>query len=158
MQISVTYMKPTAVLFARATGPYETSVQVAWGRMLSWLDEQRVRKRTPRGFGIINDNPRASDPDVRRYDACVELQPGLTTDPSSGIGRKMTPGGAYAVARIRGPHKVISDAFKHLRNVWVPEHGLRIDANRPHLEIYLNDPATTDPLNLLTDVCVPVSP
>lgn len=158
MQISVTYMKPTAVLYTRAIGPYERSVSTAWNHMLGWLDTQRVRRRTPRGFGIINDDPRSSSADDRRYDACVELQPGLTTDPSAGIGRAMTPGGAFAVARIRGPHSAIRDAFKHLRNAWVPAHGLKIDPDRPHLEIYLNDPAITDPTDLLTEVCVPVLP
>lgn len=158
MDISVTYMKPTAVLYARASGPYEQSVEEAWGRMLSWLDLRRVRARTPRGFGIINDNPRSVHPGQRRYDACIELQPGLVSDSQAGIESKMTPGGAFAVARVRGPHAAISRAFKYLRSEWVPKHGLTVDEDRPHLEIYLNDPATTPADQLLTDVCVPVVP
>jgi len=149
-------MRPTPVLYFGAIGPYEESIGRAWDRMLSWLEAHNLRSAAPRGYGIIHDHCGAIAPPLRRYDACVELLPGFSPDPTSGIVRKVTPSGAYAQVNLKGCHRQIADRFRRLREQWSADDTLVIDETRPYLEIFLNDPAATPREELLTQLCVPV--
>lgn len=156
MRINFVYMRPTPVLYFGAIGPYEESIGRAWDRMLSWLEAHNLRSAAPRGYGIIHDHCGAIAPPLRRYDACVELLPGFSPDPTSGIVRKVTPSGAYAQVNLKGCHRQIADRFRRLREQWSADDTLVIDETRPYLEIFLNDPAATPREELLTQLCVPV--
>jgi DNA gyrase inhibitor GyrI len=149
-------MRPTPVLYFGAVGPYEESIGRAWNTMLSWLEAHNLRRATPRGFGIIHDHSGSIAPPLRRYDACVELLPGFSPDPSSGIVRKVTPSGAYAQVNLKGCHGQIAENFRRIREQWSEADALVIDETRPYVEIYLNDPAATPREELLTQLCVPV--
>lgn len=142
----------------RAFGPYGVSAPAAWDGMRAWLDAHGLRSRVSRGYGIINDDPQSTPEDLRRYDACVETIAGLTAEQAAGVGQLTVPGGAYVVHRHIGRHRTIGAGFSYIHRKWVPGHGLRVDKRRPYLEIYLNDPATTPPKELMTDLCVPVFP
>lgn len=156
MRINFVYLRPTPVLYFGAVGPYEESASRAWEVMLSWLEARDLRRAAPRGYGIIHDHSGSTVRPLRRYDACVELLPGFSPDPSSGIVRKVTPSGAYALHCLKGCHDQIADGFRRLREQWSEEDALVIDETRPFMEIFLNDPASTPPDELLTQLCVPV--
>ena len=156
MRINFIYMRPTPVLYFGAIGPYEESITRAWGKMLSWLEAHNLRRATPRGFGIIHDHSGSIAPPLRRYDACVELLPGFSADPPSGIVRKVTPSGAYAQFNLKGSYGQIGESFRRIRNQWSEADALVIDETRPYMQIFLNDPAATPPEELLTQLCVPV--
>jgi AraC family transcriptional regulator len=158
MQIDYVYIRPVEVFYFRALGPYKSSAAAAWNGMLAWLDGHGLRASIRRGYGIINDDPAKTPPHLRRYDACIETMVDVDVEPASGIGRRAVPGGAYVVHRHIGRHRTIGAGFSYIRRKWVPGHGLEIDARRPHLEVYLNDPATTPARQLMTDLCVPVFP
>ncbi|MBN9261904.1 MAG: GyrI-like domain-containing protein [Hyphomicrobium sp.] len=156
MRIRFVYLRPTPVLHYRAIGPYERSVKEAWGAILGWLDARDLRKFGPRAFGVIHDHARSTDPMALRYDACVELVPGLSAAPECGIVRKVTPGGAYAQGCLQGGYEQISDGFRYMCSQWAEAENLRIDTSRPLMEIYLNDPAKTPRDEWLTQLCVPI--
>lgn len=156
MRIRFVYLRPTPVLHYRAIGPYDRSVKDAWGTMLGWLDAGDLRKFGPRAYGIIHDCSRSTDAATLRYDACVELVPGLRADPELGIRRRVTPGGAYAQGFLKGCYGQISDGFRYMCSQWAEAEQLRVDASRPLMEIYLNDPAKTPKSEWLTQLCVPI--
>lgn len=158
MRIDCRYQRPAAVAYARATGPYEASSKAAWGQMLEWLDVLGLRDKVVRGIGFIRDNPSTTGAFLRRYDACVELIPGLDADLSAGIGRQMIAGGTYAIHTHVGAHGRIPEAFSQLHRTWLPMHGFAVDYERPFMEIYLTDPATTTAAGHRTELCVPVLP
>lgn len=56
----------------------------------------------------------------------------------------------------KGPYAELEPVYKHLYGVWLPSSG-REPADTPCYEIYLNDPATTAPLDLLTEVRLPLA-
>lgn len=149
-------MRPTPVLYCGATGPYEDSARQAWSAMSTWLEASRRPLALQRGFGLIHDHCAAVEPIERRYEACVELLPGLSADPENGIVRRVTPSGAYALARLKGCHRQIGEGFRRLRERWSESGSIVIDVERPCMAIYLNDPATTPDEELLTQICVPV--
>jgi AraC family transcriptional regulator len=156
--VSLTYRfhSPKAVLYARAHGPYAASSFAAWNLMLDWLDQRRARARVPRGIGVIRDDPAKTGQFLRRYDACVEIIPGLESDLHAGIGRQTLPGGTYAVHMHKGAHQAISETLSALHRQWLPQTGHVIDDTRSFQEVYLNDPATTAPEDLRTELCIPI--
>lgn len=156
VRIQFVYLRPTPVLHCRAVGPYDRSVKEAWGTLLGWLDARDLRRLGPRAFGVIHDNARSTAPSARRYDACVELVPGLRAEPEFGIVRKLTPGGAYAQGYLKGCYGQISEGFRYMCSQWAAAEKLRIDTSRPLMEIYLNDPARTPREEWLTQLCVPI--
>lgn len=156
VRIRFVYLRPVPVLQFRAVGPYDQSVKSAWQALFAWLDVRDLRKHTQRAFGIIHDRASATAPEALRYDACLELVPGLCADPEFGIVRGITPGGAYARGDLSGSHSQISDAFRFMCSQWAEAEKLRVDTTRPLMEIYLNDPAATPTEGLLTQLCVPI--
>lgn len=64
--------------------------------------------------------------------------------------------GMYAVARIKGPYSNLSAVAEELMTEWLPSSGFSYD-NEPLLNLYVNDPDTTAPEDLLTDFCVPLA-
>lgn len=156
MSVKCRYVRPLAVGFVRAHGPYGESSREAWSRLIAWLDSIGARRTVRRGIGYLRDNPGAVGGWSRRYDACVELPPGVTPSLAHGVGRQMLPGGAYAVYRHTGPHEAIGTTFSAMRRDWLARDGLTIDPDRAFMEIYLNDPLVTAAAGLETELCIPV--
>jgi len=63
-------------------------------------------------------------------------------------------GGTMATTVHNGPYQDIGSAYQALM-AWIPEHGHEIAG--PPREIYLNDPQTVPPAQLLTRVEFPIS-
>ncbi len=151
-------MRPTAVFYARAVGPYETSADAAWATMGRWIDQHHARKRVKQAYGLYRDNPRITAPDLLRFDACVPVLPDLDADPDAGIGRQTLPGGAYAVHIHVGSYDETGELFSELHRTIVPRRGLSVDYDRPFLATYLNDPSVTRSMHRRTELCIPVLP
>jgi DNA gyrase inhibitor GyrI len=156
VRIKFVYLRPMPVLHYRAIGPYERSVKEAWGAVRGWLDARDLRKFSPRASGIIHDWSPSAEAAALRYDACVELVPGLSAAPELGIVRKITPGGAYAQGLLKGCYGQISEGFRYMCSQWATAEKLRIDTSRPFMEVYLSDPAKTPREERLTRLCVPI--
>ena len=66
---------------------------------------------------------------------------------------KVVPGGAVAATTHRGPYAEISPAY-HTVTGWIQDHGHQV-GGAPR-EIYLNDPQSVLPDDLLTEVQFPI--
>lgn len=95
MKAKLKSMQPRAVLYARAMGPYAKSAPEAWRQLTDWLVERDLRQKVVTGYGWFRDYPATISPFLQRYDACIELVPGLGSDFRAGIGRQTLPGGLY---------------------------------------------------------------
>ena len=73
-----------------------------------------------------------------------------------GVTIRHTRPGLCAVARINGPYSNLSAVAEELMTEWLPSSGFSYD-NEPLLNLYVNDPDTTAPEDLLTDFCVPLA-
>ncbi len=67
---------------------------------------------------------------------------------------KTVPGGTVAATTHRGPYDEISPAY-HTVTGWIQDHGHRVAG--PPREIYLNDPKTVLPDDLLTEIQFPIN-
>jgi AraC family transcriptional regulator len=156
VRLSVRYMRPSSVLYIRATGPYDQSAKAAWGRMRTWLAAQSTIKPVTQGIGFIRDNPDRTGPFLRRYDACVTVVPGLDIDYHAGVARQTLPGGTFAVYTHIGDHAHLAEAFQTLKHEATPTRGLKIDEDRAFMEIYLDDPAKVALQQCRTELCLPI--
>ena len=62
----------------------------------------------------------------------------------------------YAVAVHEGPYQNLATTYAGICGEWLPGSG-REAATAPCLEFYLNDPNSTPPADLRTEVCVPLA-
>ncbi|MBA2316977.1 MAG: MerR family transcriptional regulator [Euzebyales bacterium] len=94
------------------------------------------------------------DPDHEEWELEVGVPvPDGTAEPAAGLTVRRHVPGRVAAAVHRGPYDELGLAYRELET-WVAEHG-RSTAG-PLFDIYLNDPAHTDPADLETQVCWPI--
>ena len=158
MRVHYRHISPQQVFYARGNGPYEPAARDAWRRVNLWLEQHGGRAQVRQAFGFFRDNPRSTEPELLRYDACVPVSFGLEADPKAGIGRQMLPGGAYAVHAHVGSYADAGELLSRLHREIVPTRGLAVDYDRAFLAIYCNDPAITREPHRRTELCVPVLP
>lgn len=156
MTTGFVYLRPLAIVCVRTKGPYETSSRAAWQQMFAWLDDSGMRREVGCGYGILRDNPKDVSDEACRYDACVELLPGFENMVPSGFTLARLPVGAYARRRHVGVAG-LPQTITALRDAWMPSNNLAIDAKRPFLTIYLDDPDRVPQDKLRVDVCLPVT-
>jgi AraC family transcriptional regulator len=149
-------MRSSSVVYIRAVGPYQQSAKSAWDQMRAWIALHNIPRPLPRGIGFIRDNPDRTGPFLRRYDACIDLTPGLDIDYHAGVGRQTLPGGTFAVYTHVGPHRELREAFQVMKHDALRDRGLSLDADRQFMEIYLDDPGVVPVGECRTELCVPI--
>ena len=157
MNKGMVYLRPFRLVYTRVTGPYETAIPAAWGRMLGWLAKNGLQSPIGRGFGLARDNPAIVGPDHCRYDACVELDPYMEERAMRELAVQTMPGGSYLRLRQSGDYASITQAVSKLHQGFEAPAGLRLDDKRPLVTMYLDDPRRFDKQDLRADICFPVS-
>jgi DNA gyrase inhibitor GyrI len=66
------------------------------------------------------------------------------------------PGGDYAVTTHFGPYQKLGETYAKLLGQWLPRSGRELRST-PCFEVYLNDPQSTEPEDLLTDIYAPLA-
>lgn len=98
MKIEIAEKLPARVAYLRYTGPFGEPLLRFWRATVApWLADHGLVD-CPR-FGVALDNPHDTAPDRCRYDACVELPPGLRLPDAD---ETTIPGGRYAIATFKG--------------------------------------------------------
>jgi effector-binding domain-containing protein len=83
---------------------------------------------------------------------CIPV-PAATVLPDGPVGVREVPGGPVASTVHRGPYAELAPAY-HVVTGWIEENGRK--PSGPPREIYLNDPQSVTPDELLTEVQFPV--
>jgi AraC family transcriptional regulator len=152
MEVRVVNRQPVNVAFVRHVGLYE-ECGPAWRKLSEWAAPKGLLGPETVPIGICHDNPEVTPPDRLRYDACITLAAAL--EPEGEVGVQEIPGGDYASASFRGPYSGLKEVWRAVFEDWLPQSGRRF-RDAPCFEIYLNDPRTTPPEELLTEVYVPL--
>lgn len=131
MKFAITERPPARVAYLRYTGPFGEPLLRFWRAAVApWLADHGLVD-CPR-FGVALDNPRETAPDRCRYDACVELPPGLRLPDAE---EATIPGGRYAVATFKGTGAEIGPAWEAFVDQAVRE-GSHVDPRRHPYEHY----------------------
>lgn len=153
MNVSTIQLQPTRVAFVRHVGPY-AGCGAAWERLCAWAGKEGLLGAGCRFIGICYDDPEVTPPERVRYDACVTVD--ASERGEGDIGVLVLPGGLYARTTHQGPYEGLSGTYAKMLGQWLPRNGWQV-RDQPSLEFYLNDPGSTEPSELLTDVHVPIA-
>ena len=152
MKVEIRQLQPMRVAFIRHTGPY-SEVGQAWDRLLTLMGKEGYLAGNPMMLGICHDDPEVTPPDKIRYDACLAVDESFS--PIGEIGIQTVAGGEYAVTTHRGPYNNVGQTYSELLGQWIPRSGHEL-RNQPCFEVYVNDPQSTPPEELLTDIFAPI--
>jgi AraC family transcriptional regulator len=152
MEVKIVRREPVRVAFMRHVGPY-AEVGKTWDRFLPALGKEGLLGGGPELIGICHDDPEVTPPARIRYDACVSVDEVFV--PMGEIGVQVIAGGDYAMTTHFGPYNKLGETYIKLVGQWLPRSGRQL-RSCPCFEVYLNDPQSTDPEDLLTDIYAPV--
>jgi len=152
VKVEVKTIEPMRVVFVRHTGRYE-EVGEAWERLCDFAGANCLLGPDTRFFGASHDDPDVTPEDKIRYDACMTVDESVEGE--GDIGVQTIGGGKYAVTLHEGAYDKLNETYAKLFGQWFAssEHE---PGDLPCIEFYLNDPNSTEPEDLLTEVCVPI--
>ena len=116
----------------------------------------RVRDRVGSGslmVAIYEDDPDVVPPADLRSAAGTVVDPGMKIPHD--LAERMVPAGRYAIIRYIGPYSSMHAAYLWLYGQWLPSSGEE-PRDHPIIEEYLTDPATTPPVDAVTDILLPL--
>jgi AraC family transcriptional regulator len=140
------------VAFMRHVGPYG-KVGATWDRFLTIMGKDGYLGGNTVLLGICHDDPEVTSHNRIRYDACLTVDDDFES--SGDIGVQTVAGGEYAMTTHRGPYNKLGNTYAMLMGHWLPRSGREL-RDAPCFEIYLNDPGSTVPKDLLTDIYAPL--
>ena len=152
MKVKIESKEPLRVAFMRHVGPYD-EVGATWDKLLPRLGKEGMLGGDVLILGICHDDPEVTPPEKIRYDACVTVDESFV--PEGEIGVQVIPGGEYAVTTHFGPYQKLGDTYTRLLGQWLPRSGRELRST-PCFEVYFNDPQSTEPEDLLTDIYAPL--
>jgi AraC family transcriptional regulator len=148
------------VLCVRAMGDYTVSAGEAFGVLMGFAYEQKIKyKKNLMGkdammFGIGYDDPNTTPLDELRYDACITYDD-KTVLPKGEVVAKFIEGGKHLYYLHRGSYEGLKKVYADMVQYMI-ENELTT-ADRPPFERYLNrDPRRTKPENLKTEIYIPI--
>lgn len=158
MEITVKTRPQCRALFVRHIGPYDL-VGETWEALMEFAALRGLVDGESLMLGSSHDDPAVTPRDKLRYDACLTISREVAdrVQLESPVGLCDLAGGEYAVALHEGPYQNLDVTYSAVFGQWMPTND-REPRDGPCLEHYLNEPGTTEPDDLLTEVWVPLSP
>lgn len=158
---------------AAATGPYAVSIQVlapldlvamphrgsylqigrSFDLLFGTLGARDLIRPGLRLIGVYHDDPTVvAEAELRAAAGVVAEGPA-----EAPLETLRVAGGPYAVLRHQGPYADMKAAYDWLYGAWLVGSG-REAADLPVVEEYLNSPQDTAPMDLLSDIFLPLRP
>lgn len=121
----------------------------AFGTLMGFLGPRRV---TPAGAPFIVYHDVIDEETAGDIEVCIPVPAAVEGDDQ--VAGVEIPGGTVATVTHQGPYDQIGPAY-HTLSGWIQDHGH--ETAGPPREVYLNDPQSTLPDDLLTEVIWPIS-
>jgi AraC family transcriptional regulator len=154
MEVHVETLQPKRVAFIRHTGPYR-EVGATFGRLFAWAGQRGYLSPQSTFLGLAHDDQEVTPPEKLRYDACMVVDEGFAGEGEVGV--QEIAGGEYAVTVHRGPYHRVAETYYRLCGEWALQSGHEL-RSAPTFGVFLNDPNTTDPEDLRTEIYLPLEP
>lgn len=169
-------LQPMQVMYVRLTGDYlGNDYCLAWQKLWGYVKElglftdqidelcqstpkPNILRRVSEEYGIkhlciYHDDPKVTDSDKLRADVCLTMDAKI--EPKGEIGVKEIEGGTYAAFLYTGPYDQLNAVYDTIYGKYIYEMNHQL-ASRPGFEVYLNDPESTKPEDLMTEIYVPI--
>jgi AraC family transcriptional regulator len=135
-------------------GPY-TNLGQAFQQLGATLAAHNLFPKARGLFAIYHDVPDSKpEAELRSHAAIIigdDFPPGI-----AGLEYFDLAGGRHAVMAHRGPYATLASAYEWLYGKWLPQSGEE-PRDAPPIELYVNDPRTTPPDELRTDIRLPLA-
>ncbi len=154
MDVRVETLQPKRVAFIRHIGPYR-EVGATFGRLYAWAGQRGYLSPQSTFLGLAHDDPEVTPPEKLRYDACLVVDERFAGEGEVGV--QEIAGGDYAIAMHQGPYHRVAETIARLCGEWAPRSGREI-RSVPTFGIFRNDPSSTAPKDLLTEIYLPLEP
>jgi AraC family transcriptional regulator len=142
------------VVYVQTIGKYgDENIGKAWEKITTFVKKNRLFSWKFEGIGISYDDPRITEEEKCRYEACITVNREIKPEGETGF--KIIEGGKYAIFRFKGPYNNFTKAYEYIYTAWLPQSGYEL-RNVPGFEIYLNNPECTKPENFKTDLYIPI--
>lgn len=142
------------VLYIRIVGEYgNVDYGKAWERLWAIIKEQKLFTAGIEHIGISHDDPKVTESNKCRYDACLVIH--KPAQAQGEIGIKDIPGGRYAVFLYKGPYQQLSNVYDAIFGKWLPESSYEL-RNVPAFEKYINNPTNAEAEKLKTEIYIPI--
>lgn len=152
LDVKIIKMEVKKVIYVRHIGPY-TKCEKAWKTLCEWACPKNLFTPKTQMIGLCYDDPDITPEEKIRYDACITIDKDIEV--AGEIKLQEIPAGNYASVIHTGPYTELKDTYIHLYGKWLPQSGKEI-RHAPSMEIYLNDPHTTKPSDLETQILLPI--
>jgi AraC family transcriptional regulator len=141
------------------------AAQAAFGELMRAVAQCGLTEQVASCMCIVPDDPQGPDDPHCRYVAGVVFgyrmtsgegapqQPALPLDET--LAWQALVAGRYAVFTHRGPYSELHRTWRGIYREWLPASGESL-RDAPPMELCINNPATTPPPELLTEIWLPV--
>lgn len=153
MNVRIERRDPIQAVYLRHVGPY-VEVGETWGRLCGLAGPRGLMSGPVSMFGLSYDDPAVTPPEKLRYDACLRVDGEVSVDPPLAL--QELPPGIFAVTLHQGPYEELARTYAELYGGWLPGSG-REPREGATMEIYLNDPCSTAPQDLRTEIWAPIT-
>jgi AraC family transcriptional regulator len=154
LKLKIKEISPLKVIYVNSIGAYENKgTEEAWNKVCSFAEQNKLFGRHTAFIGISHDDPKVTEAEKLRYDACVVVS--KEVEPQGEVGVKNIEGGKYAIFLHKGPYENFKYSYEYIFGTWLPESGEEL-RDAPCLEKYLNSPDDTKPEKLKTEIMVPL--
>lgn len=135
-------------------GSYK-KIGLAFQQLGSILMARSLIFETKALFTIYHDQPE-SKPDAELRSHVAVVTGNKFPNALEGLDYFQVSGGKYAVLEHKGPYATLEKAYTWLYGTWLPNSDEE-PRDDPPLEVYVNDPKSTPPADLRTDIRLPLA-
>ncbi len=141
-------------LYYRMQGAYQTlNYGAAWEKLWGVIKAQKLFTKGIEHLGLPHDDPKVTEDDKIRYDACLVIH--KDAKPIDDVGVKTLKGGQFAVFLYQGSYEYFADVYNYIFNDWLlnTDYELR---DEPVREKYISNPERVEPHKLKTEFYLPI--
>lgn len=142
------------VIYIRLFGDYKMNdYGGTFMRLFQFVQEQQLPMGEVMPLCIYHDDPKVTPTDKLRTDVCMVMPEDVT--PKGDVGFKQIPAGRYAIFLYKGSYEHLQAVYDTIYGKHIPEMECTL-RNEPSAERYMNNPVTTAPEELLTEIYIPI--
>jgi len=125
------------VLFIRRTGNYDVSAKDAWNVMTALIKDNNLKKAKLRRFSIAHDDPKVTDEEKLRFDACIKDDQRILV--KGEVTHKIIPGGKYVSFIHRDRSETLDNVYDRIFFKWLPDSNESLDERRSSFVEHIDD-------------------
>jgi AraC family transcriptional regulator len=151
MTIVIQDRAPMRIAAVPHKGPPQ-QIGAAFDKVMAWAGPRGITVPPSAGVALYLSDMSVTPAADQRALAGLTVGPDVAADDTVSI--REVPGGRHAVLLFKGPYARLPQAYDEFFT-WLPTSGEE-PGDAPFFEISLNDPRTTSPEELLTEICLPL--